>query len=99
MIASAVAVVNSVAATIAQAVSDYVIAPAMAAVAYVNDVVIKPMTDKVTSMGLGFAIDTFCSSVVVPMFPDLGADALGRCKLSGGEELMKGFDSAAWAAL
>ena len=67
---------TAVAATVAQTFTDYVITPALAVVSYVNDVVIAPITNTVTSTGLGFAVDTFCSSFVENQFT--GAETVAQ---------------------
>ena len=93
-------VAATVVAAVAQTVSTYVITPALAVVSYVNDAIIAPITNTVTSTGLSFAVNTFCSSYVENQFlpSESVATALQRCTVSAQEELSKGFNFAVWNA-
>ena len=74
--------------------SNYVVAPILQVVKFVSDVVIAPITNGASKLGLNVAVDQFCKLVVSGAFKGLNDNALvlDKCKTAGLEEVMKGFD-------
>ena len=70
-----------------------VMTPILQVVAIIQETIIAPIQNQVTSPGLGFAVEQFCNLVVVPNFPS--PDAANACITAAKEEIRKGFD-ASW---
>ena len=65
-------------------------------VAVVEEKVVAPIQNKITSTGLSLAIDQFCGllpTIVAPMGFTLPANSKNICINAAKEELRKGFDS------
>lgn len=88
---SVISAVASVAGTVVAAV----MAPVLEVAALVEEKVVAPIQNRITSAGLGLAIDQFCGllpGLVAPLGFDLPNDAKDICLVAAREELKKGFD-------
>jgi hypothetical protein len=72
-----------------------VLAPVLQVAAFVEERVIAPIQNRVTSAGLGLALDQFCGmlpGLVAPLGFTLPSNAKNICLVAAREELKKGFD-------
>jgi len=79
--------ITNIVGTVVQAV----MTPILQVVQIVQDTIIAPIQNQVASVGLGFAVEQFCSLVVAPNFPS--PTSKDDCIKAAKEELRKGFDS------
>ncbi len=90
---SIAAAVGEVAGTIVAAV----VTPILQVVAIVEEKIVAPINNKVTSTALGLAINQFCGmlpTLVAPLGFTLPANSKDICIGAAKEELRKGFDSS-----
>ena len=86
------AAVSQVAGTVVSAV----MTPVLSVVAIVEQRVVAPINNQVTSLGLNVAIDQFCGMLPTIMAPTgfvLPPNSKDLCLKAAKEELKKGFDS------
>lgn len=70
-------------------------APVLEVAALVEEKIVAPINNRITSAGLGLALDQFCNmlpGMVAPLGFDLPANAKDICLTAAKEELKKGFD-------
>ena len=90
----------AVAGDVAGSVVAAVMTPILQVVAIVEEQIIAPIQNRVTSVGLTLAIDQFCGmlpGLVAPLGFTLPNNAKDICIVAAKEELAKGFD-ASWRA-